>query len=73
MTAGWPGTDVEAGSQTEEQHRHACPNSSFFHRLPPAAPADGLWWLGSGRAVNALRRLVLLASLAVFLLAVEER
>jgi hypothetical protein len=34
---------------------------------------DGLWWLGSGRAVNALRRLLLLASLAIFLLAVEER
>ncbi len=45
-----------------------------FHLHHPACrPADGLWWLGSGRAVNALRRLVLLASLAIFLLAVEER
>ncbi|KAI3433444.1 hypothetical protein D9Q98_003258 [Chlorella vulgaris] len=34
---------------------------------------DGLWWLGEGRAVNALRRLLLLASLAVFLAALEER
>ncbi|PSC73750.1 no exine formation 1 [Micractinium conductrix] len=34
---------------------------------------DGLWWLGSGRAVTALRRLLLLASLAVFLAALEER
>lgn len=44
---------------------------------PPAPPAtaaaDGLWWLGEGRAVSALRRLLLLVSLAVFLLAVEER
>ena len=37
------------------------------------SPADGLWWLGSGRAVTALRRLLLLASLAVFLAALEER
>lgn len=41
--------------------------------LPLSPCTDGLWWLGTGRAVNALRRLVLLAALAVFLLAVEER
>lgn len=34
---------------------------------------NGLWWLGEGRAVAALRRVVLLASLAVFLAALEER
>ena len=36
-------------------------------------PADGLWWLGSGRAVGALRRLVLLLALGAFLAALEER
>ena len=51
-----------------------CPAPTPPHPAPPRpARADGLWWLGSGRAVNALRRLLLLASLAVFLLAVEER
>jgi hypothetical protein len=35
--------------------------------------AGGLWFLGEGRAVNALRRLLLLGSLAVFLAALEER
>jgi hypothetical protein len=38
-----------------------------------SALRDGLWWLGEGRAVAALRRLLLLASLAVFLAALEER
>lgn len=43
-------------------------------RAPTHAPlVDGLWWLGGGRAVNALRRLLLLVALAVFLLAIEER
>lgn len=45
----------------------------LMHRPASTAPADGLWWLGEGRAVAALRRVVLLASLAVFLAALEER
>ena len=54
------------------------PGSPTFCSLPatplsnPAA-ADGLWWLGEGRAVAALRRLLLLVSLALFLAALEER
>lgn len=34
---------------------------------------DGLWWLGSGTAVDALRRLLLLLSLAAFLAGLEGR
>eukprot|EP00887_Chlorella_sp_A99_P005591 scaffold1.g5591.t1 len=34
---------------------------------------DGLWWLGRGGGVDAARRVVLLASLAVFLAALEGR
>ena len=41
---------------------------------PPGAPlADGLWWLGADAGVWALRRLSMLASLAVCLAAVEAR
>ena len=47
------------------------------HRAPAPTPSprrpDGLWWLGSGRAVSALRRLLLLCALGGFLLALEER
>lgn len=49
------------------------PHPASPRPAPPLPRADGLWWLGSGRAVNALRRLLLLVSLGVFLLAVEER
>jgi hypothetical protein len=49
-------------------------NLCYLPHLPAlSAFPDGLWWLGSSSAVDALRRLLLLLALAAFLAGIEGR